>query len=343
MKKLLNTLFILSEDAYLSLDGECISVQYQDGSHKLVPLHTLEGIVCFSYKGASPALMGKCVEKGIFLSFYSPSGKFRASIADATNGNVYLRRTQYRIADDKEKTLLIARNFITGKIYNAKYVLLRCARDHALRVDEDRIRRASDNLTRYLHDAAEAGDMERLRGIEGNAAAEYFQVFDEMILQDKDAFRFSGRNRRPPLDRVNALLSFAYSLLANECAAALYSVGLDPYVGFMHVDRPGRKSLALDIEEELRAPFADRFVLTMINNRMITADDFNKMESGAVVLTDKGRRSFLVEWQKRKKKIISHPYLNEKLEWGLVPYTQALLLSRTIREDLEAYPPFFWK
>ena len=343
MKKLLNTLFILSEDAYLALDGECISVQYQDGSHRLVPLHTLEGIVCFSYKGASPALMGKCVEKGIVLSFYSPSGKFRASIANSTNGNVYLRREQYRLADDKEKALIFARNFITGKIYNAKYVLLRCARDHSLRVDEDKIRGAADNLTRYLHDAAVAEDMERLRGIEGNAAAEYFQVFDEMILQDKDDFRFNGRNRRPPLDRVNAMLSFAYSLLANECAAALYSVGLDPYVGFMHVDRPGRKSLALDIEEELRAPFADRFVLTMINNRMITAKDFDKMESGAVVLTETGRRSFLAEWQKRKKRIINHPYLNEKLEWGLVPYTQALLLSRTIRGDLEMYPPFFWK
>ena len=343
MKKLLNTLYILSSDAFLSLDGECVSVHYPDGSQKLIPLHTLQSIVSFSFKGASPALMGKCVDKGIQLSFYSPYGKYMASITDTVNGNVHLRRTQYRLADDTSTSLEIAENFICAKIYNSKYVLLRCARDHALRVDEEKLRMASDSLTVYMKNASKAEEMDTLRGIEGSAAAVYYQVFDEMILQDKEAFRFAGRNRRPPLDRVNALLSFAYSLLTNDCSAALYGVGLDPYVGFMHVDRPGRKSLALDLVEELRAPVADRFVITLINNRMITAEDFKTMDSGAVILTDEGRKRFLTEWQKRKKQTITHPYLDEKIDWGLVPHVQALLLARTLRGDLETYPPFFWK
>ena len=343
MKKLLNTLYVLSEEAYLSLNGETVCVNYPDGTEKSLPLHLLDSIVSFSYKGASPALMGKCSENGILLSFYSPSGKYLAAIANSTRGNVYLRRTQYRWADDENVSLHISRNFIYGKLYNAKYVLLRCARDHALRVDTDKIRNAVVNITRYMKDAAEAASIDTLRGIEGNAAADYFGTFDELILQNKEEFEFSGRNKRPPLDRTNALLSFSYSLLANECAAALYGVGLDPYVGFMHTDRPGRKSLALDLEEELRCPYADRFVLTLINNRVINVDDFVKMESGAVILTDDGRKKFFSEWQKRKKEIIQHPFLKEKMEWGLVPHIQALLLARYMRGDLDQYPPFFWK
>ena len=343
MRKLLNTLFVLSEDAYLSLNGETVEVNYSNGSHATIPMHMLESIVCFSYKGASPALMGACVSKGIYLAFYSPRGRYLASVADTTNGNVYLRRTQYRFADDEATACNIARNLIVGKMYNEKYVLLRCARDHALRVDTERLRKASDNITIYMRDAEQAKGKDSLRGIEGNAAAEYFQVFNEMILQNEKDFHFSGRNKRPPMDRTNALLSFAYSLLANDCAAALCGVGLDPYVGFMHTDRPGRKSLALDLEEELRAPFADRFVLTLINNRIVNGKDFTSQENGAVGLTDDGRKRFFAEWQRKKKQVITHPFLSEKVEWGLVPHIQSLLLARFIRGDIEQYPPFFWK
>ena len=343
MKKLLNTLYILSEDAYLSLDGECVCVNYSDGSKKLIPLHLLESIVCFSYKGASPALMGKCEQSGVFLSFYTPFGKYLASIANFTNGNVYLRRTQYRVADEPEKALRISKNFICAKLYNAKYVLLRCARDHELRVDAEKMRGAADNISRYMKDADHTDSMDSLRGIEGNAAAEYFGVFDEMILQSKESFRFSGRNKRPPADRVNALLSFSYSLLVRDCAAALYGNGLDPFVGFMHVDRPGRQSLALDLVEELRSPYADRFVLTLINNRIILPKDFEIRENGAVLLKDEGRKKFLSEWQARKKQSMTHPFLKEKISWGLVPHVQALLLARFLRGDLDQYPPFFWK
>lgn len=308
MKKILNILYVLSKDAYLALDGETVKVMYDDGSDKSVPLHLLEGIVSFSYKGASPSLMGKCVENGVRLSFYSPLGRYLASIENSTNGNVHLYRAQYRLADDDGFCLRTAKNFICGKLYNSKFVLLRCARDHELRVDSVRIRHAVDNISKYLSDVHNCQDISSLRGVEGNSAEEYFSVFDEMILQNKNEFSFYGRNRRPPLDRTNALLSFAYSLLANECSAALYGVGLNPYVGFMHVDRPGRKSLALDLEEELRSPFADRFVLTLINNRILSSNDFNILESNAVALTDDGRKKFLDEWQKKKKIVITHPF-----------------------------------
>lgn len=343
MKKLLNTLYILSDDAYLSLDGETVRILYPDETSKKVPLHMLENIISFSYKGASPALLGECVRRGIQISFYSPYGKYLASVSNNTKGNVYLRRDQYRIADNPEHSMSIAKNFIYGKLYNEKYVLLRCTRDHALRVDVCTIKSAASNISRYLRDVECTKDITSLRGIEGNAAAEYFSVFDEMILQNEDEFRFTGRNRRPPTDRTNALLSLSYSLLTNDCASALSGAGLDPYVGFLHVDRPGRKSLALDLEEELRSPFADRFTLTLINNRVITPDDFMIQENGAVLLTDKGRKQFVSEWQKRKKQVITHPFLNEKIEWGLVPHIQAQLLARYIRGDLEQYPPFFWK
>ena len=343
MKKLLNTLYVTSPDRYLSLDGECVCVNYSDSSKKLIPLHILESIVSFSYKGASPALMGKCEKTGVLLAFYTPSGKYLAGIANFTNGNVYLRRTQYRMADDAETALRVSKNIICAKLYNAKYVLLRCARDHGLRVDAEKLRNAAGTISRYMKDAEHAANMSSLRGIEGNAAAEYFGVFDEMILQSKEYFWFSGRNKRPPEDRVNALLSFSYSLLARDCAAALYGNGLDPFVGFMHVDRPGRQSLALDLVEELRSSYADRFVLTLINNRIMAPKDFVINDNGSVLLTDEGRKKFLSEWQARKKQSITHPFLKEKISWGLVPHVQALLLARFIRGDLDQYPPFFWK
>ena len=343
MKRLLNTLYIVSEDAYLSLDGENIKISYPDGKHNEVPLHLLESILSFSYKGASSALMGKCAEKGIYLSFFKPNGRYLASVANTTNGNVHLRREQYRIADNDSRSLRIAVNMICGKLYNSRWVIERTIRDHSLRVHTDALKKASDSIKAYMKDAYSASSVEQLRGIEGNSAAEYFGVFNEFILQNEDAFIFTERSRRPPLDRVNALLSFSYALLSNECAAALYGVGLDPYVGFLHTDRAGRKSLALDLMEELRSPFADRFIISLINNRIIGPDDIEISESGACELTEKGRNCFLEEWQKKKRQPITHPYLKEKISWGLVPHAQAMLLARHIRNDLDEYPPFFWK
>ena len=343
MRHLLNTLYVTSEDVYLTLEGENVVAKRGNETLSRYPLHTLQNIVTFSYSGASSALMGKCAEQGIGLSFVTPRGKFLARTDGASVGNVLLRRQQYRIADDEVSSCFIARAMIVGKIYNARWSLERTLRDHALRVAEAKIRNAIDILKRQLSAAAETVSLDSLRGVEGVAAAAYFGVFDQMILRDHEAFFFVERNRRPPLDRVNAMLSFAYSLLTNECASALAAAGLDAYVGFLHQDRPGRTSLALDLMEELRPIMADRFVLTAINNRIVTPTDFIVEETGAVRLKEEGRKRFLAAWQERKKETIVHPFLQEKLAWGLVPHMQSMLLARHLRGDLDAYPPFLWK
>jgi len=343
MRKLLNTLFVTSEDVYLSLDGENVLANREKQVVARYPLHTLQGIVSFSYAGASPALMGACADRDVDLVFCSPRGKFLARTAGITGGNVLLRREQYRIADDPTRSCKIARNMIFGKIHNARWSMERTLRDHGERVDAETFRRAIDVLKGQLPRTAAETDLDELRGIEGVAAKAYFDGFDDMLLRNKDAFFFHGRSRRPPLDRVNAMLSFAYALLASDCASALESVGLDSYVGLMHRDRPGRRSLALDLMEELRVCVADRLVLTMVNNRVIEPSDFEESGSGAVLLTDRGRKAFLKAWQEKKQETITHPFLQEKLPWGLAPYMQALLLARHIRGDLDAYPPFLWK
>ena len=343
MKQLLNTLFVTSEDIYLSLDGENVVANRGKEAVARYPLHTLSGILSFSYVGASPALMGACVERSISLSFCSPRGRFLARACGESNGNVLLRRTQYRIADSPEESCHIARSMIFGKLYNTRWSMDRTLRDHGLRVDGDRLRAASSKVKELLPAVLAETSPEQLRGLEGVGAAAYFSVFDDMILNGKEHFFFHGRNRRPPLDPVNAMLSFAYSLLASDCASALESVGLDSYVGFFHRDRPGRTSLALDLMEELRPCMADRIVLTMINNRMVNASYFEQRESGAVLLTGDGRKTFLKHWQEKKKEQLTHPYLNEKLPWGLIPYVQSLLLARYLRGDLDEYPPFLWK
>ena len=343
MRHLLNTLFVTTEDAYLSLEGENILINREKKVLARFPLHNLQGILCFSYAGASPALMGACAERNISLAFCTPRGKFLARVNGLTSGNVLLRRMQYRVADDLAHSCRIARNMIFGKLYNSRWSLERTRRDHGLRIEEEAFVSASQTIQALLPQVLEETDLDSLRGLEGAAAGAYFGVFDQMILRDKDVFFYHGRNRRPPLDNVNAMLSFAYSLLTNDCASALESVGLDSYVGFMHRDRPGRVSLALDLMEELRPCMADRFVLTIINNRVLGADDFEVSESGAVRLTDQARKKFLQRWQERKQEQIKHPYLEEKIPWGLVPYVQALLLSRYLRDDLDAYPPFLWK
>ncbi len=343
MKQLLNTLFVTSEDIYLSLDGENVVANRGKEAVARYPLHTLSGILSFSYAGASPALMGACVERSISLSFCSPRGRFLARACGESNGNVLLRRTQYRIADSPEESCHIARSMIFGKLYNTRWSMDRTLRDHGLRVDGDRLRAASSKVKELLPAVLAETSPEQLRGLEGVGAAAYFSVLDDMILNGKEHFFFHGRNRRPPLDPVNAMLSFAYSLLASDCASALESVGLDSYVGFFHRDRPGRTSLALDLMEELRPCMADRIVLTMINNRMVNASYFEQRESGAVLLTGDGRKTFLKHWQEKKKEQLTHPYLNEKLPWGLIPYVQSLLLARYLRGDLDEYPPFLWK
>lgn len=343
MKHLLNTLFVTSEDIYLSLGGENVVANRYKQVVARYPLHTLQTIVSFTYSGASPALMGACAERGIGLAFCTPRGRFLARVCGENTGNVLLRREQYRVADDPERSCRIARNMIFGKLRNGRWSIERTIRDHEMRVDRDALSHASQELQSLLPQVAEATVPDTLRGLEGIGAAAYFGVFDEMILNRKEDFFFHGRNRRPPLDRVNAMLSFAYSLLSHDCASALESVGLDAYVGFQHTDRPGRASLALDLMEELRPAMADRFVLTLINNRMVRPGDFQTQDSGAVLLTDEGRRTFLKAWQEKKRETLTHPFLGEKLAWGMIPYIQALLLARYLRGDLDAYPPFLWK
>lgn len=343
MRQFLNTLFVLSEDAYLTLDSENVVVSRGKAEVGRVSLHTLESILCFSYAGASPALMGKCGRMGIDLSFYTPRGRFLARTVGEERGNVLLRQTQYAVAASEALSCSYARSFILGKVYNARWVLERATRDHPQRVPVDELKQTSAQLAAALPLVEGCEDLEQLRGLEGEAAQRYFDRFNALILQQNDAFVFTCRSRRPPLDNVNALLSFAYSLLASDCAAALEGAGLDPYVGFLHRARPGRRSLALDLMEELRTVLADRFVLSCINQKVLNAKHFEKQENGAVLLTEEGRRAFLNAWQQKKREVITHPFLKEKLCWGLVPYVQALLLARTLRGDLEVYPPFFWK
>ena len=343
MRHFLNTLFVTTENAYLTLDGENVVVNREKEEIGRFPLHNLSGIITFSYAGASPALMGACAQRQVGLSFCTSRGRFLARTAAVSNGNVLLRRTQYRMADDRNASCRIARNMIFGKLYNARWSIERTRRDHKLRIDDEAFGAASETIQKLLPQVLQETDMDILRGWEGAGATAYFSVFDDMILREKETFFFHGRNRRPPLDNVNAMLSFAYSLLGNDCASALESVGLDAYVGFLHRDRPGRTSLAQDLMEELRPCLADRFVLTLINNRVVAGDDFLQSESGAIQLTEQGRRKFLKSWQERKQEIITHPFLEETIPWGLVPYVQALLLARYLREDTDEYPPFLWK
>lgn len=343
MKKLLNTLFVVSPDTYLALENENVVIYREETVLRRIPLLTLENILYFGYKGASPALMGACAERNIGLCFLKPGGRFLARVCGASYGNVLLRKEQYRISDNPEIACRFARNFIAGKIYNSRSVIRRALRDHPLSVDKEKLEFIANELMHSVRLARVCGDLDELRGIEGNSAKLYFSVFEQLILNDKTTFRFNGRVKRPPGDAVNAMLSFVYVLLAHDCASALESVGLDSYVGFLHADRPGRQSLALDLMEELRSVYADRFILFLINNRMIKANCFDYRENDSVYLNDEGRKTVLAEWQKRKQDSITHPFLNEKIQWGLVPYAQALLLARCIRGDLDEYPAFLWK
>lgn len=343
MRRLLNTLYVLTEDAYLSLDGDNVVAKQRGVDLGRVPLHTLESIQVFSYAGASPALMGACAARGIALGFYDRHGRFLADVQGEFAGNVLVRQIQYDIASDEVRRLPFARNFILGKVFNCKWILERALRDHSLRIEALRVKEASERLSSALSEIRSCDSIARLRGLEGDAAAVYFSVFDELILREKEKFFFKGRTRRPPLDAVNAMLSLFYVVLARDCAAALQGLGLDPYRGFLHVERPGRRSLALDCMEELRPLLVDRFVLATINNRVVRSKHFQTRETGEVRLSAEGRKILFDAWQAKKREDMTHPFTKEKIPWGLVPFVQAQLLGKCLRGDIDCYPPLFWK
>jgi CRISPR-associated protein Cas1 len=342
MKKLANVLYVTTPETYLTLDGENVVVKKDENTSMRLPLHNLENIVCFSYPGASPALMGACAERNVGLCFLSPNGRFLARVTGKVKGNVLLRKKQYEVSEKNDESVPIAASFLLGKIANCRKVIERALRDHALLVDVQTLTDASASLKEVLRAVQSCKTVGDLMGFEGSAAKTYFGVFDQLILQQREDFTFKERSRRPPLDNLNSLLSFLYTLLTNDVASALETVGLDPYVGFLHQDRPGRPSLALDLMEELRPVFADRLALSLVNRKQITGKGFTKKESGGVLMDDDTRKNVLTAWQERKKEEIVHPYLKERIPFGLVPHVQAMLLARFLRGDLDAYPPFFW-
>ncbi len=343
LRKLLNTLYVTTPEAHLGRDGENVVVRIDDQVRFRIPIHNIESIITFGYTGASPGLMHLCSERGVALSFLSPSGRLRAKMATPTKGNVLLRKRQYSLYDQENESLKLACNFVFGKINNCRAVLRRYLRDHHCRLGQQDVSEAVKKLSNQLKKVLNTKSLNELRGIEGESARTYYSVFDYLILESKDVFHFRGRSRRPPLDLTNSVLSFLYSLLAHDCASALETVGLDPQVGFLHRIRPGRVSLGLDLMEELRPYLVDRLTLSLINNRQIEAKDFLIKESGGILLTDEGRKKVIDAWQTRKQQEIMHPYFQERFAIGLIPYAQAMLLARCIRGDIDSYPPFLIK
>lgn len=342
MKKLLNVLYVTVPDTYVSLEGETVVIKKDEEVSMRLPLLNLENIVCFSYPGVSPALMGACAERGIGLCFLTPHGRFLARVNGKIQGNVLLRKKQYFTSENQTESIPIAASFLMGKIGNCRKVIDRSVRDHAILLDVNRLSETSLALKTVLKEIRTCTTIGDLMGFEGSAAKIYFGEFNQLILQQKEDFYFTERSRRPPLDNLNALLSFLYTLLSSEVASALETVGLDPYVGFLHQDRPGRPSLALDLMEELRPVFADRLALSLINRKQITGAGFTTKESGGIIMDNDTRKIVLKAWQERKKEEVIHPFLKERIPFGLIPYIQALLLARFLRGDLDAYPPFFW-
>lgn len=337
MRKLLNTLYVTTPEAYLSKDGMNVVVSVKQQEVFRIPAINIESIVSFGYMGASPGLMKLCTDNGISLSFLSPSGHYISRIQGRTHGNVLLRKAQYSLSEDDTWSLHVAKLMIAGKIQNYRNILRRFIRDYGECTEVgDAVRLLDANKRCVLY----AEDKAKLMGFEGLASNTYFSVFPNLILNQKESFPFNGRNRRPPKDAVNAMLSLAYTLITNEISAALETVGLDPYVGFLHTIRPGRTSLALDMMEEFRAYLGDRFVLSLINKRQISPKDFLYQGDNGVVITDNGRKTFITAWQNRKRETIIHPYLKEKVEIGLLPYIQAMILARYIRRDIDNYPVF---
>jgi len=343
MRKLLNTLYVTTQGAWVARDGQTVVVRVDREDRLRVPIHTLASLVCFGNVGVSPPAMGLCAESGVAVSFLTEHGHFLARVQGPVNGNVLLRRGQYRRADNAAGSAAIACAVVIGKVANSRTVLLRGARERGDGAGAAEMLGAAARLGQTLNELPDADSVDRVRGLEGDAARAYFGVFDHLIEVAKEAFFFRERSRRPPLDNMNALLSFLYTLLVHDVRAALETVGLDPAVGFLHRDRPGRPGLALDLMEELRPLLGERLALTLVNRQQVKAEGFKKTESGAVTMDEASRKTVLVAYQARKQDEVMHPFLEEKLPVGMIAYAQALLLARHLRGDLDAYPPFFWK
>lgn len=343
MKKHLNTLFVTSQGAYLSKEGETVLVKVGKEVRLRVPIHTLGGIVCFGNVLCSPFLLGFCADKNVGISFLTEHGRFLARVQGPVSGNVLLRREQYRRADDPQATAEITRAILTGKLANCRTVLQRAIRDHGEKVDPKTLREVSTRIGDYLHRLPHESSPDVLRGIEGDTAHMYFGVFDHLITSQKESFSFQERSRRPPMDNVNCLLSFVYTLILHDVRSALETVGLDPAVGFLHRDRPGRPGLALDLMEEFRPFLADRLVLSLINLRKVQKKGFKKTDSGAVFMADDARKELLITYQNRKQEEITHPFLGEKVSIGMLFHIQGMLFARYLRGDLDGYPPFIWR
>lgn len=346
MRRQLNTLYITTEGAWLKKDGANIVMQVEGKERTRLPIHMLESLVCFGRVLVSPPLMGFCADQGVTITHLSPNGKFLARIEGPVSGNVLLRRAQYRASDKETECTAIVRSILIGKVHNQRVVIARGIRDYGSKlntVERDGLEKASARLGRITRDLLGDSTTNEMRGFEGEAAQVYFSVFDSLIRHDGEGFRFAGRNRRPPRDRINALLSFLYTLLTHDCRSALESVGLDPSVGFLHRDRPGRPSLALDLAEEFRPLLGDRLALSLVNRRQLRERDFTIAESGGVVMTDDARKTVLTAYQERKRDELNHAFLGEKAPIGMLPFLQAQMLARHLRNDLDAYPPFLWK
>lgn len=346
MRRLLNTLFVTTQGAWINKDGANVVISVDGSERGRVPVHTIGSIVCFGRVSMSPPLMGACAENGVCIAYLSENGRFLARVEGPVSGNVLLRREQYRRSDSADATSAIVRSLVVGKTLNHRAVLRRALRDHSDSLGHsgrDAVAATAQRLTDIARRATKPQTADSLRGLEGEAGQVYFGVFDHLIRHGKETFRFAKRSRRPPLDPVNAVLSFLYTLVVHDCRGALEGVGLDPAVGFLHRDRPGRPSLALDLTEEFRAPLADRLALSLINRRQLTQRDFRREENSATLLTDDGRKTVLVAYQERKRDEITHPFLEEKMTMGLLFHTQALLLARHLRGDLDNYPPFIWR
>lgn len=343
MKQLLNTLFVTTQGSYLSKEGDTVLVHQEQEVKLRVPIHNLGSIVCFGNVLCSPFLLGLCGERNVTLSFLTENGRFLARVHGPVSGNVLLRREQYRQADDPATSAKIARSVVTAKIANCRIVLQRAMRDGQELADSTALKQAIEDMQQYIKTLPEQATIDQIRGVEGQSAATYFGVFDHLISANKEHFFFKERSRRPPLDNMNALLSFLYTLLVHDVQSALEGVGLDPAVGFLHRDRPGRPGLALDLMEELRAYLADRLALSLVNRQQVKPEGFTKTESGAVTMDDETRKTVLVAWQKRKQEEITHLFLQEKISVGLMAHVQAQLLARYLRGDLDGYPPFLWR
>lgn len=346
MRRHLNTLYVTTQGAWLNKDGENVVVSVENQERGRVPLHTIGGIVGFGRVLVSPPLLGACMSAGISVQYLTEEGRFLARVEGPVSGNVHLRRTQYRWADEASRQVSIVKSIVAGKILNQRAVLARGLRDHGDSTPDairTQLTAAVERLGGIARRLEKSLDVDQLRGAEGEAGLVYFSVFDAMVRGEKPLFTFNGRNRRPPLDAINALLSFIYALLTTDVRAALETVGLDPAVGYLHADRPGRPSLALDLVEELRPFFADRLALSMINRRQLAAKDFRTLDNGATLLTDEGRKTVLVAYQERKRDELQHAFIDERVTVGLLWFIQAQLLARHLRGDLDAYPPFIWK